>query len=626
MCRIVGFQDVGASTYNRGQAIMNMTNVLTRGGPDHGETVIEQDFCFGHRRLSILDLNERSNQPFRWNGLIIIFNGEVYNFKEIKLSLEDCGYLFSTTSDTEVVIKAYHKWGTNSFEMFRGMFAFAIYDEREKELILCRDRVGVKPLYFYMNEAVFMFASETKAFHSHPLFRKVIDQAAVSEFLSKGFLNFQSSIFKGVEKLAPGSYAILKNGEIKKNERFWEYKKIDADEKMDEADAANTLEELLKESINLRLVSDVPVGIFLSGGIDSSTLVGFTRKMGVENINTFTIGFENKDFDESEHARKVADFFGYKNYQYSFNEEDLINQLDDFVEAYDEPFADASGLPTMLLSKNTREHVKVALSADGGDELFGGYSRYIFLKQYGSAINKIPAGLKKSAAFLLDVIPPNRLLSAGNKVFNKTTNFENRFKKLTSALSSTSIEDMYSGLSSMNNKRSISKLLYNPAKERSIIFSNAGSYINDAGKIDIETYLEGDILAKVDRASMYYGLEAREPLLDNKLIEFALTIPDSLKFKNGKSKFLLRKKLAELLPSSLFERPKQGFVVPIEKWLKKNLKSELGGYLNDNRMFVDLGLNQNYLRSIYHSDYRFRKNNTLFWNFYVLARWYNRWY
>jgi asparagine synthase (glutamine-hydrolysing) len=362
-----------------------MRDTLVHGGPDDAGIFIDKDFpvALGHRRLSILDLSSLGHQPMDFENLVITYNGEVYNFKEIRKELEKEGYKFISNSDTEVILKAFHRWGFSAVHKFRGMFASALWDKKDKRLILCRDRIGVKPLYYYYKNGLFMFASELKAFHKHPKFEKRLNLTGLSLYLKYGYIPAPYSIFENVYKLKPGHFLVLdQKGNIEefpywKVEDYFLKGKEEKDKwlKRSEEELAQELEEILTESFKLRLVSDVPVGMFLSGGIDSSTVCALLSKEGIK-LKTFTIGFYEKEYSEAGYAKKVAEYLGTEHTELYFTPKEAFEIIPKLPEIYDEPFGDSSAIPTYLVSRLARSQVKVSLSADGGDEQFCGYTRY----------------------------------------------------------------------------------------------------------------------------------------------------------------------------------------------------------------------------------------------------------
>jgi asparagine synthase (glutamine-hydrolysing) len=387
MCRIAGFWDFNyKGDYDLDSVLTEMRDSLKHGGPDDAGSYIEKNLGLGlaNRRLSILDLSPLGHQPMidDKNEIVVVFNGEIYNFQEIKKELENFGYKFKSNSDTEVVIYAYKQWGLDCLSKFRGMFAIAIWDRRSEKLILIRDRIGVKPLYYYFKDGLFMFASETKAFLKHPQFKKEISKEGLFLFFRYGYIFYPYSIWQNVYKLEPGSYLIINKNKNIKKEKYWDLEKVYEkyfeikDKNFSENELIENLERILIESFKLRLVSDVPVGVFLSGGIDSSTVTALLQKNISQKLKTFTIGFYEAKYDESQWAKKIAEHLGTDHIEIFCSINEALDIIPKLPEIYDEPFGDSSAIPTHLVSKIAREKVKVILSGDGGDEFFGGYDKY----------------------------------------------------------------------------------------------------------------------------------------------------------------------------------------------------------------------------------------------------------
>ncbi|WP_029551359.1 asparagine synthase (glutamine-hydrolyzing) [Thermocrinis jamiesonii] len=625
MCRIVGFLDLNyKQDYPMDKTILNMRDTLTHGGPDDAGVYLDKDIplAFGHRRLSILDLSPLGRQPMEFENLVITYNGEVYNFKEIRQELEKEGYKFFSNSDTEVILKAFHRWGMQAVQKFRGMFAFALWDKEKKELILCRDRVGVKPLFYYYKNGLFMFASELKAFHKHPKFEKEIDPIGLSLYLQYGYIPAPYTIFKNTFKLKPAHFLIVKpNGEIEEIP-YWSIEtffkegrsKKDIWLKKREDELAQELEDILTESFKLRLVSDVPVGMFLSGGIDSSTVCALLAKEGIR-LKTFTIGFYEKEYNEAEYAKKIAEYLGTEHTELYCTPKEAFEIIPKLPEIYDEPFGDSSAIPTCLVSKLARSQVKVSLSADGGDEQFCGYSNYWLISDKIKKLSKIPfSGLISK---LLDVIHPDfaqKIYNTLKPILPKYTNFRDKFIKLRNVLKVGDSMEMYN--------LAVSYFLEEDLKELGL---NSYRRLTDWSKepkldllssmmlTDLKTYLPDDILVKVDRATMAVALEGREPFLDHMILEWTCQLPSEFKYKNGVSKYILRKVLYKYVPRELLDRPKQGFGVPIYEWFKRDLKELYIEYLSEHRIrsagifdflavkrllddyFMDRGVNHNKL-------------------------------
>ena len=596
MCRIVGFWDTNyKGNYDISKIIRSMRDTMVQGGPDDAGVYFDtkNGLSLGHRRLSILDLSSAGHQPMEFDNFVITYNGEVYNYKEIGKELEKYGYSFFSNSDTEVILKAFHKWSFDAVHKFRGMFAFAIWDKKERRIILCRDRAGVKPLYWYWKDGLFMFSSELKAFHKHPKFNKSLNFKALSLYLQYGYITSPYSIFKYANKLEPGHFLIIeKSGRIKK-EKYWDIedyflKGIEEKNlwlKRSEEDLAEELENILTESFKLRLVSDVPVGMFLSGGIDSTTVSALLAKEGVK-LKTFTIGFYEKKYNEAPYAKKVAEHLGTDHTELYCTPKEAFEIIPKLPELYDEPFGDSSAIPTYLVSKLAKTQVKVSLSADGGDEQFCGYTRYWLITDRINRLSNLP--FKNTLRFLLDLVSPEFALKAYNllkPVLPKYTNFRDKYIKLRNVLKAKDLLDQYDLSLKIFLEEDLTKLGLNSHVSMVNKFSkNSFDSYSSLMLFDAKTYLPDDILVKVDRATMGIALEGREPFLDHKILEWTSRLPTQFKYKNGQSKYLLRKILYKYIPPELIDRPKQGFEVPIYEWFKMDLKRLYKEYLSKDRI------------------------------------------
>ncbi len=585
MCRIVGFVDLyNRDKYDLALVVNRMRDTLIHGGPDDAGFFIDNrnGVALGHRRLSILDLSSAGHQPMSSdNGLIwITYNGEIYNFKEVKIELESIGIKFHSNSDTEVILNAYQKWGMSCVNKFKGMWSFAIYDKQTEEIILCRDRVGVKPLYWYFHNGLFIFASELKAFSQHPGFVKLVDMEALSLFFQYSYIPAPHCIFKNTYKLEPAQILRFSciSGEIS-HDTYWSHDNYFSTKKNREIThltddvCMDILDELLVASCKLRLVADVPVGVFLSGGIDSSIVSAIIQNnIYQRKIKTFSIGFNEIKYNEAPFAAKIAEYIGTDHHELCCTKNDFIEIIPLLPRIYDEPFGDSSAVPMYLLSRFARSEVKVSLSGDGGDELFYGYKRYLFAQRskvgifIAQKMYKIfPSGIKNSGL--------KNAFYTGCNIF-RLSNIDQKYKKFLKILELSSFIDQYElmiryftdefincmGLNSMRNNMKQTR------------FINELSISDQMMHIDFKWYLPDDILVKTDRATMSVGLEGREPLLDHSLIEFVLGLPINFKYRNGISKYILKKLLSRYIPENLFKRKKQGFSIPIDNWIN-DLKS-----------------------------------------------------
>ncbi len=635
MCRIAGFYDLRAGRANSmEETLRNMRDCMAYGGPDNAGEFIEQEhnLALGHRRLSILDVSEAGNQPFYWNDLVLIQNGECYNFKDVRQELAPY-YKFNTGTDTEVMIKAFEKWGLDAINKFRGMFAISLWNKKTLELILIRDRVGVKPLYYYMKDGLFLFSSELKAFHQHPDFDKTIDQSAVSLYLQQGYIQAPKSIFKYVHKVLPGEILILKpNGDII-NKRYWSAEDVYSNSSINtskEESLTEELEEILSDSFNLRMVSDVPVGMFLSGGVDSSLVTSLIQKKTNSQVKTFTIGFNDKDYNEAEHANAVARHIGSDHTEMYCGEDEFLKIVPKIPEMLDEPMGDSSIIPTHIVAKLAKEKVKVSLSADGGDEIFGGYTKYEITKNFFPKMARIPKSVRRALATSSRMLDPYWLEKNADK-FPFLKNYKNisaKLPKLQNAMEATSILDFFNISSSYIAQKDLQRLHnHNTPRSKTSIKNTDDRLLSYLGTLDITSYLEGDILTKVDRATMQVALEGRDPLLDHKIIEFAMQLPDELKLNGNTSKYLLRKILYKYVPKNLIDRPKQGFSIPVKKWLQNHLKDDIDEIRNDNEFVELFELDKAELKNIitnFNND-KAQINAHFVWFLYTLNKWYLRW-
>ncbi|HNT80384.1 MAG TPA: asparagine synthase (glutamine-hydrolyzing), partial [Bacteroidia bacterium] len=522
-----------------------MSNSLVHRGPDdHGNVVIETEnsqIGFGFRRLSIIDLSMNGHQPMEWNeeGLTVMLNGEVYNYTSLRKELELLGYSFKSNSDTEVVMKAYHKWGIKAIDRFIGMFAIAIMDKRKDELVLIRDRAGVKPFFYYHHNDCFLFASELKAFHANPDFQKELNINALALYFQHGYIPGPHSIFNHTYKLLPGHLLRYKlsNKQIE-TECYWSvdecYNK--PIENISEQEAKEELLVILKDAFSLRLVSDVPLGVFLSGGYDSSLLCSILKKECNQQIKTYTIGFRESDFNEADYARQVAQLLQTDHTEFVCGYNEAMDVIPLLSDMYDEPFADSSAIPTYLVSKLARQQVTVALSADGGDEAFAGYTKYIKVKNYISKLKSNPKLLNTSAAYLINLFA---------RIAPSSLHKPDRIDKLGCLLQSESeiagFDIITQGYTLNEVKRFFSKEIELPKTAfDEAMRKNYSSELNSFLALDYKTFMVDDVLQKVDRAGMYASLEAREPMLDQRIIEFAARLPDTLKLNGLKGKYLLR--------------------------------------------------------------------------------------
>ncbi len=564
-----------------------MTDSMHHRGPDGSGTFFAQvenfQLGFGHRRLAIIELSELGKQPMFWNEWIIVFNGEIYNFREIKEELLQLRHSFKADSDTEMILHAYQEWGEKCLDKFIGMFAFVIFNTHTKAVFIGRDRAGIKPLFIYENNGLFLFASELKAFHEHPEFKKELNVSAAYAFLQYGSVPTPHCIFNHCFKLQPGHYiSTSATDSFSLNPiQYWNvydaYNKPKLDISIEEAKTET--EGILKSACEYRMVADVPVGVFLSGGYDSTAVTALLQKDRTERLKTYTISVPDIGLNEAPYAKQTAELLGTDHTETECSAKDAIDLIAELPFFYDEPFADSSAIPTTLVSKIAKQDVTVALSADAGDEVFAGYNRYEMILKYGAKMNRIPGFVRKSMAGMMQVVPANSI-----PVLRGKYNFAQRYEKTKAILRDHSSRNLMLSLSQLFTDGQIRKLAAKEFKSLPTYFDSKElihpTPLSFAMAMDYQTYLLDDILQKVDRASMSASLESREPFLDHRLIEWAAQLPDDYKFRNGEKKWLLKEIVHQYIPKSEMDRPKMGFAIPIESWLKNELRDQVEYYLS----------------------------------------------
>lgn len=640
MCRIVGFWDFKyRNDYSLDDVVVRMRETLMHGGPDDAGAFTERELglALAHRRLSIIDLSPLGHQPMHdgTGRFWITYNGEVYNFREIRGELLKKGHTFRSNSDTEVILEAYQEWGFNSVERFRGMFAFAIWDSLKKELVLCRDRVGVKPLYWYYYDHVFMFASELKALHCHPRFSAEIDRKALATYFTYGYIQSPFSIFQHTHKLEPGYFLIVDRHQNVMKKRYWDIKDFylrgeDLERsgywsKKGEQEIVEELEDILRDSFKYRMIADVPVGVFLSGGIDSSTVTALLTAEGF-NLKTYTIGFTEKTYSEANHARKVADYLGTEHTELTCTLSGASKIIRLLPEIYDEPFGDSSAIPTYLVSSLARQHVTVSLSADGGDELFCGYNNYPTFKRRIARQGRWKNLLHVSHAMRKLRLDRSVVLQNLSSLLEaREIDFTHQYIRLFNQLGAKSRED----LCSLSQRFCFKEELANHGLSDAYLFNDGPVPLDDYHLMmlmDFKNYLPDDVLAKVDRASMAVALESREPFLDTRIIEYVASLPASLKIKDGVAKHILKQIVYKHVPKELLDRPKMGFGVPLETWFKEDLGELFTDYLSEHRIRREGYLNPSIITSLLEHYRRGNKKNIhRLWHHLMFEIWLERW-
>ncbi|MBX2898330.1 MAG: asparagine synthase (glutamine-hydrolyzing) [Cyclobacteriaceae bacterium] len=629
MCGIAGFCDFTKRTNE--EIVKAMTDVIAYRGPDDEGRLFtalpEGNIGLGHKRLSILDLSPLGHQPYTFKGLQLIFNGEIYNFHEIRKKLQDKGYVFQSNSDTEVIIKAYDAYGMDCVQQFIGMFAFALLDIEKSKLFLVRDRAGVKPLYWYWKNDLFLFGSELKSFHLHPGFTKILNYDSLGLYFQYSYIPAPYSIYQDAYKVKPGYWVELdlKNKSIH-HHQYWNvlahYNKPKLSIGYNEAKAELT--NLLLSSCEYRMIADVPVGLFLSGGYDSSAVAAILQSNRTEKLKTFTIGFTDKKFDEAPHAKKVAQQLGTDHTEYYCTHQEAFDIIPKLSFIYDEPFGDNSIIPTTLVSQLAIKQVKVALSADGGDEVFGGYPKFQMALNY---TRKWPTWMSKVFATSMNLVNPDYIPFTHN-LFN----FSTRYNKIKSILAKGDPAHAMKIISQFNTDQELKKRFLFPYHPVTTDFDSADQLnegnddVNKMLAIDYRTFLVDNNLTKVDRATMSVSLEGREPLLDHRIIEFAARLPSAFKHTPGKSKIILKDIVHQYLPPAIMDRPKMGFIVPIMGWFKNELKDMILQYLDENRLKSDglfnhrevIGLRNRYLAG-------HQENIQKIWHLLLFQMWKERW-
>jgi asparagine synthase (glutamine-hydrolysing) len=615
MCGIAGIVRVtgeqGAS--RAAQALVrSMAETLRHRGPDDGGAWTSPNGAamLAHRRLSILDLSPLGRNPMIWDGgrLALTYNGEIYNFLELRQELERAGHRFRSRTDTEVILAAYDQWGLDCLSRFAGMFAFALWDDRRQRLWLVRDRVGKKPLYYARLDGSLRFASELKALVADDEFPRAVDSTALRMFLRYGYVPAPHTIFESARKLEPGHYLLCESGRVTVT-RYWDPMVHVGTWTGTDAEAEERLEQLLSTAVGQRLVADVPLGAFLSGGIDSSLVVALMQEQCGQPVRTFTIRFDNPEFDEADHAQAVARHLGTRHEEHRCSDGDMLSVVDRLPDMFDEPFGDSSAIPTYLVSQAARSRVTVALSGDGGDELFFGYPRYRHHADQLWAL-ALPAPVRRAAAHAARRLPTRRLRRIGDVLRSND-------------------RDTYARFIALYSTEEVTELTGSPAPDAPLYREALAAAARAPralrpGLLDLVSYLPDDILAKVDRASMAVALEVRAPLLDHRVVEFALGLPLNLQRRGSTMKWLLRRLLRTRVPASLIDRPKMGFGAPLRDWFLGPLRDRMDEYCASDDL-AELGLDLRPVRRMWREFTNGRPHRPdLLWQIFVLAAWSRR--
>ncbi len=611
MCGLAGYLDIARDSTQTDLArrVTCMAETLRHRGPDDGGIWVDPEagVAMGFRRLSVVDLSEAGHQPMpsSCGRYVIVFNGEIYNFKNLRQELVLLGHRFRGHSDTEAMLEAVSQWGLETaIEKANGMFAFALWDRRSRVLHLVRDRLGEKPLYYGRMKNTFLFGSELKALRAHPDFDGTIDRDALTLYLRHNCIPGPYTIYKNIHKLPPATILTIDTSVTGTEEQLCTYWSVWRAVKSgqenpfvkSDSEAIECLEVMLREAVKLRMTADVPLGAFLSGGIDSSTIAALMQSQSNRSIQTFSIGLETSNYDEGVHARTVAQHLGTAHTELVVTAEEAMATIPLLPSLYDEPFSDSSQIPTFLVSKLARQHVTVSLSGDGGDELFGGYTRHLWAPRLWKNFGSLPKGLRGAARQALNTVPPRVWDSFFHRIRPRLPKKAqhrhpgDKLQKLAEVLTADDLDAVYMTL--VSHWKEPASIVHG-ARELPTILTKLGNHqsLIDGSQrmmyLDTVTYLPDDILVKLDRASMAVSLEARVPLLDHNLVEFAWRLPASMKIRGGKGKWVLRQVLQKYLPQELIERPKTGFAVPLDAWLRGPLRDWAESLLNERRLQLE---------------------------------------
>jgi asparagine synthase (glutamine-hydrolysing) len=628
MCGICGIISLDGHSPVDPNVLKSMTTVLTHRGPDDEGFYLDGSVGLGFRRLSIIDI-EGGHQPMHNENqaIAVVFNGEIYNFKELRLLLEKSGHRFRTKSDTEVIIHAYEQFAEECVNHFNGMFAFALWDKDRRRLLLARDRMGIKPLYYSLNDKYLVFSSEMKGILAHPSVNRSIDLVALNNYMSFEYVPTPRTIFQGVNKLPAGHTLIVRSG-LARLHRYWnvELEQSECSSSLREADYVSRIMSTLRDVVAQEMVADVPVGVLLSGGIDSSAVALMAAQVSSSKIKTFSIAFEDSSFDEGPYARQVANYLGTDHHELVLDPNTVLKLIPSIAEFMDEPLGDSSLVPTYLVCRFARESVKVALGGDGGDELFGGYPTLQAHRLAGYYSRWIPSAFRR-------LFFPR--LVAGLPVSFDDLSFDFRLRHFMAHVDEIPIvrHHLWLGSFTPDQKRQLLQPSAQPpdldtyqAVFDHLRFCNAKSLFNQILYCDMKLYLEGDILVKVDRASMANSLEVRVPLLNHSLVTCLATVPHQLKLHTLTTKYILRRALEGHLPRSILERRKKGFNMPVAKWLLGPLGPLVKELLSERRLKLQGLFEPKYIKELVdeHTT-RTKDNRKLLWTLLVFQLWYDRW-
>jgi asparagine synthase (glutamine-hydrolysing) len=645
MCGIVG------TCFSRHEDVVieRMKDAISYRGPDDHGIWVDHDceIALGHRRLSIHDLSIEGHQPMHSsNGqFVIVFNGEIYNFLELRKELEDCGCYFRGHSDTEVMLAAIEQWDIDgALQRFVGMFAFALWDKKERVLSLARDRLGEKPLYYGWQRGNFLFASELKALRVHPDWQGDINRDAITLYMRHQCIPAPYSVFTGIFKLMPGTYLSIPYGAdvgfLPDPEPYWQAKEVaESGVKYPfegtDSQAVDALDGLLRDVIRDQMVADVPLGAFLSGGVDSSTVAALMQLESDRPVKTFSIGFDEDAYNEAEHAKLVAEHIGAEHTELYVTADQAMEVIPQLPYIYDEPFSDCSQIPTFLVSQMTRQHVTVALSGDGGDELFAGYNRYFWGQKLWRKFSYFPKSMRSGVAAMMQAVSPGRwddcfdILAPLFPTRFRQQQAGDKIHKLAGVLAVESPEAMYCALISC--WKNVQEIVLSGHEPLSVLtdqsrWADLSDFVQRMQLLDTISYLPDDILTKVDRAAMAVSLETRVPFLDHRVVEFSWQLPMSMKVRHGQGKWLLRQVLYRYVPDTLIERPKMGFGVPIDSWLRGPLRDWAEDLLDESRLRNEGVFDPVPIREKWLEHLSGRRNwQYLLWNILMFQAWLEYW-
>ena len=600
MCGITGIFDTHGTRAIDRAVLQRMNDAQWHRGPDEGSLHVEPGLGFGHRRLSIIDIATGQQPLFNEDGsVVVVFNGEIYNYQDLIPELQALGHRFHTKSDTEVIVHAWEQWGEGCLQRFRGMFAFALWDRNRQTFFMARDRLGVKPLYYaLLDNGTLLFGSELKSLLAHGGLKRDVDPLAVEEYFALGYVAEPRTIFRQARKMPPAHSLVIRRGQpVAAPKEYWDVR-FTLDNPISAEDAGFELVQRLKESVKLRMIAEVPLGAFLSGGVDSSAVVAVMAGLSSSPVNTCSIGFDDPKFNESEFAQMVADRYATHHHLETVKSDDF-DLIDTLARLYDEPYADSSAIPTYRVCQLARKHVTVALSGDGGDETFGGYRRYRLHLMEERMRSALPVGIRQPLFGLLGRVYPKA--DWAPRMFRAKTTFE--------GMARNSVESYFHSVSILRGP--MREQLFSPALKAELAGYNAQAVFDlHAGRagtddplaliqyLDMKTYLVGDINTKVDRASMAHSLEVREPLMDHPLIEWLATLPSSLKVRGQEGKYLLKKALEPQLPNDVLYRTKMGFSVPLARWFRGPLKQRVRDAVLGDRLGATGWFNREYLEHL----------------------------